>query len=62
MDTEKINIGTQKVVKLLISKGMRIVAATGLSLENAEAMAIKLSIETQTKHITSKEFHRGKYY
>ena len=62
MDTEKIYIGTYKVAKLFRSKGLRIVEATGLSLEDAEALAIKLSKETQTKHITLKEFHKGKYY
>lgn len=41
---------------------MRIVSATGLILEDAEAMAIEFSNETQTKHITSKEFHTGKCY
>jgi hypothetical protein len=41
---------------------MRIVAANGLSLEDAEAMTIKLSNETQTKYVTSKEFQTAKYY
>jgi 3-hydroxyisobutyrate dehydrogenase-like beta-hydroxyacid dehydrogenase len=62
MDKEKIYVGTYKVVKLFRSKGMRIVASTGLCLEDAEAMAIMLSNETQTKYVTSKEFQTAKYY